>query len=144
MKMNNERQKNLGAAIRERRRALNMTQTSLADKAGINRSHLSLIETGEHRPTRKTVQEIARALDITPEALEWTGDYLAELSQVSERKIYPGLKELLNDPDAITLYKITEEEQRILRSIRLQWNNPSKQFFLQALLDYRNSRKKEE
>jgi hypothetical protein len=63
---------------------------------------------------------------------------------VSERKIYPGLKELLNDPDAITLYKITEEEQRILRSIRLQWNNPSKQFFLQALLDYRNSRKKEE
>jgi transcriptional regulator with XRE-family HTH domain len=112
----------------------------LAEKAGIDRSHLSLIESGEHHPTKRTVEKIAQALDCTPEELQWTGDYLAGLSQISYRKIYPGLRELLNDADALTLYKISEEEKRALLSIRLQWNNPSKQFFIQALLDYRRSR----
>ena len=133
--------KQLGAAIRERRKFLNLTQLNLAKTAGINRSHLSLIETGEHRPSKRTLSEIARALDTTAEELESTGEFLAEAARTIRGRMYPGLWELLNDPDAITLYQITEEEKRILRTIRLQWNNPSKGFFIQALLDYRNSRK---
>jgi transcriptional regulator with XRE-family HTH domain len=134
----------LGSAIREKRRERGFTQFDLSEKAGLDRSHLSLIESGEHHPTKRTVEKIALALDCTPEELQWTGDYLAGLSQISYRKIYPGLRELLNDADALTLYKITEEEKLALLSIRLQWNNPSKQFFIQALLDYRRSRNKRE
>ncbi len=119
---------------------MGMTQQALADKAGINRSHLSLIETGEHHPTKRTVEEIARALKTTPEDLQWVGDYLAELDELSSQHLYPGLRELLEDPTAVMLYNITEDEKRILKSIRLQWKNPSKDFFLQALLDYRRSR----
>ena len=137
------RNRRTGAALRERRRLLEMTQAELADKAGINRSHLSLIETGEHRPTKSTMQRLAEALDISPETLEYTGDYLAELAEMSEDSMYPGLRELLDDRKEVLRYNITEEEKRILRSIRLQWKNPSKQFFIEALLDYRISREKE-
>ena len=139
--MTNDYKKQLGAAIRERRKFLNQIQSDLAKTAGINRSHLSLIETGEHRPSKRTLSEIARALDTTAEELESTGEYLADAAKTSGGRMYPGLWELLNDPDAMTLYQITEEEKHILRTIRLQWNNPSKGFFIQALLDYRNSRK---
>ena len=117
-----------------------MTQAELSERSGINRSHLSLIESGEHRPTKDTVEAIAGALETTPEDLKWTGEYLAEMENFSDSRMYPGLRELMNDKKAMTLYKISEDEKRILRSIRLQWKNPSKQFFIDALLDYRLSR----
>ena len=134
-----ELKRRLGAAVRERRRLKKMKQADLAEAAGINRSHLSLIESGEHRPTEDTIGKIAAALETTPENLEWTGEYLAGLSEIDGGRMYPGLAELLNDPDEIRRYKITEEEQNALRTIRLQWRNPSKQFFLEALFDYRLS-----
>jgi len=137
-----QQSRNLGAAIRERRRLLNMTQADLAKKADINRSHLSLIESGEHHPNRSTLSSLAEALDTTPDGLKYTGDYLGAVKEVSDTDIYPGLQELLNDRKEVIMYNITEEEIRILRSIRLQWKNPSKQFFLEALLDYRLSREK--
>jgi len=140
--MNKANSKKLGAAIREKRRACGMTQNQLSDRAGINRSHLSLIETGEHHPTHKTVSEIARVLKCTPEDLLWVGDYLADINEQTANRIYPGLRELLDDPTAVMLYNITDEEKRILKTIRLQWKNPSKEFFLQALLDYRKNRER--
>ena len=131
----------LGAAIRDRRRRLQLTQYQLSKKADINRSHLSLIESGEHHPTVRTIKSIADALITTPEGLEWTGDYLATIDDVPRHRVYPGLRELFDDEKAMTLYKISPEEKRVLQSIRLQWNNPSKQFFEDALLDYRLSKK---
>ena len=133
----------LGAAIRDRRRRLKLTQYLLSIKADINRSHLSLIESGEHHPTVRTINAIAEALNTTPEGLEWTGDYLATIDDVPRQKMYPGLRELFEDEKTMTLYKISPEEKRVLQSIRLQWKNPSKQFFEDALLDYRLSNKKE-
>ena len=138
-----ELQRRLGGAIRERRRRLNFTQSRLAELAGVNRSHLSLIESGEHLPTKKTIAEIARALDTTPAELEWSGEFLASIAEAAEGRLYPGLAELLNDPREVMKYRITEEEKAVLKTIRLQWRNPSKQFFIDALLDYRLSRERE-
>ena len=134
----------LGAAIRDRRRRLRLTQSQLSKRADINRSHLSLIESGEHHPNARTIEAIARALNTTSEGLEWTGDYLATIDEIPKQKMYPGLRELLEDEKTMTLYKISAEEKRVLQSIRLQWKNPSKQFFEDALLDYRLSKKNED
>ena len=134
----------LGAAIRDRRRRLKLTQYLLSVKANINRSHLSLIESGDHHPTARTIQAIANALNTTPEGLEWTGEYLSTIDEVPKHKVYPGLRELYDDKKMMTLYKISPEEKRVLQSIRLQWKNPSKQFFEDALLDYRLSKKNED
>jgi hypothetical protein len=55
--------------------------------------------------------------------------------------MYDGLAELLQDESQRLMMNITEEEVELLRTIRLNSRiRPSKQFFIQALLDYRKSK----
>jgi hypothetical protein len=55
--------------------------------------------------------------------------------------MYEGLAELLQDESQVLLMNITDEEKEILRTIRLNSRiRPSKQFFIQALLDFRKSK----
>ncbi len=50
--------------IRELRAAQGLTQTELAQKAGIPQSHVSRLENAEHSPTHLTLEKIARALGV--------------------------------------------------------------------------------
>jgi ribosome-binding protein aMBF1 (putative translation factor) len=47
--------------IRDARKAVKLTQAELAAAAGIQQSHISRIERGEHSPTRLTLERIAKA-----------------------------------------------------------------------------------
>ncbi|WP_156993769.1 helix-turn-helix domain-containing protein [Terriglobus sp. TAA 43] len=55
----------LGMRIRERRVAKNWTQTDMAVYLGLNRGHISDIETGKREAGIITLQIIARGLDTT-------------------------------------------------------------------------------
>lgn len=59
----------LGAAIRERRLALALSQEAIADAAGIDRSHMGKIERGERNVTLLNVIKIAVALRCTAASL---------------------------------------------------------------------------
>ena len=59
----------LGRVVRERRRRTEMSQESLADAAGIDRSHMGKIERGERNVTLLNLKRIAVALDVTLSAL---------------------------------------------------------------------------
>ncbi len=59
----------LGAAVRGRRKALEISQESLALLAGIDRSHMGRIERGERNVTLLNLLRIADALDCQPSAL---------------------------------------------------------------------------
>lgn len=52
----------LGAAVRARRKALQMSQEALADYAGIDRSHMGKIERGERNVSILNVERIATAM----------------------------------------------------------------------------------
>jgi transcriptional regulator with XRE-family HTH domain len=54
--------KELGKRIRVLREAGGMKQSDLAEALGLNRSHLSEIETGKRAPGLMTLQIIARGL----------------------------------------------------------------------------------
>ena len=56
----------LGQSIRVRRMAMGLSQETLADAAGIDRSHMGKIERGERNVTILNVIRIATALDRTP------------------------------------------------------------------------------
>jgi len=58
-----------GAPIRSARKCLNVTQASLAEKAGINAAVLSEIERGIRVPDPATRDRIAHALDADTEHL---------------------------------------------------------------------------
>jgi transcriptional regulator with XRE-family HTH domain len=60
-----------GAQVRFRRRAREMTQAQLAERAGVSRATIARIETGEANPDLDTMSKIARGLGVpTAELLE--------------------------------------------------------------------------
>lgn len=53
--------------VRERRKALRLTQTELAELAAVDQSEISRLETGQGNPTEDTLTRVAGALNA-----EWT------------------------------------------------------------------------
>jgi len=47
------------------RTELNLSQKELADKIGINQSHISRLENGRHNPSIQFLQKVATGLDKT-------------------------------------------------------------------------------
>ncbi|MEO9335756.1 helix-turn-helix transcriptional regulator [Pseudomonas guguanensis] len=58
-----------GAAVRALRMERGIAQESLANLAGIERSHMGKVERGEHMPTLAIIFKIAGALDCSTAAL---------------------------------------------------------------------------
>ncbi|MEO2089972.1 MAG: helix-turn-helix domain-containing protein [Gemmataceae bacterium] len=54
------------ARVRELRMAAGLTQEALAVRAGLHRTHVSLIERGERSVRLETVQQLATALGVAP------------------------------------------------------------------------------
>lgn len=58
-----------GNLIRRRRAEKGLGQEKLADKAGIHRTHVSLLERGKRMPTLEVVRKLAAGLDTTMASL---------------------------------------------------------------------------
>jgi transcriptional regulator with XRE-family HTH domain len=54
----------LGAAIRERRTFLRISQEELAVRSGLHRTYLSDVERGARNPSIKIIEKIAQALQV--------------------------------------------------------------------------------
>lgn len=54
----------LGAAITEARSKAGLTQTELAERAGLDASVLSALEQGQYKPTSNELSRLAQALGI--------------------------------------------------------------------------------
>lgn len=65
----------LGRRIKRRRQFLDLSQESLAERAGINRTQISLFENGERMPLTVTLVKLAAALEVSVSQLlvgvEW-------------------------------------------------------------------------
>lgn len=61
-KLHNQALIRLGGAIRQRRKALGLSQETVSFEAEIDRSYLSQVESGEKNPTYLVLLKIARAL----------------------------------------------------------------------------------
>lgn len=59
----------IGSVIRRLREEKGLSQEVVSGLAGIARSHLSMIETGDKHANFETLWKISNALDIAPHAL---------------------------------------------------------------------------
>lgn len=59
----------LGAIIRDHRTALNLSQSQLADLAGLDRTYISMVEREKKCPTIDTLAKISVALGTKPSNL---------------------------------------------------------------------------
>ena len=55
----------LGKIIREKREARHLTQVGLAEKAGVDRNYIGMVERGERNPSYLSLQKIAKGLGLT-------------------------------------------------------------------------------
>jgi transcriptional regulator with XRE-family HTH domain len=90
----------LGEYIKELRHRQCLTQRQLAEKAGVDFSYLSKIENNrlEHTPSIKTLQDLARVLEV--DELE-----LMELAN----KVPPVLEVIARDKDAMRFFRRATE-----------------------------------
>lgn len=58
-----------GNVIRRRRLALDLGQEALADKAGLHRTYISMLERGQRTPSLEVVSRLATALGTTMASL---------------------------------------------------------------------------
>ncbi|MGV9314496.1 helix-turn-helix domain-containing protein [Streptomyces sp. NPDC003691] len=59
----------VGTAVRRRRRALDLTLASVAERSGLSVPFLSQIENDRARPSRRSLQRVAEALETTADRL---------------------------------------------------------------------------
>ncbi len=62
-------QQRFGSIIRNRRTKIGLGQEALADKAGLHRTHVSLLERGKRMPTLEVVRKLAAALETSMASL---------------------------------------------------------------------------
>ena len=74
-----QQRERLGMRIKMLRENEGLTQVQLAERAGIQPSHLSRIEAGKYAVTFETVQAIAEALGMTVDIIDTR---LADLAQL--------------------------------------------------------------
>jgi transcriptional regulator with XRE-family HTH domain len=135
----------VGSSIRLARLQARLNQEELAALAGINRTYLSQLENGHSSPTLDVLARVAKALGIETTALI-SQPHAARASEpshetIDSETIYPGLLEFLNDERNRLLMNPTPQEIEELKRIRfLGSHRPSKQFFIDALFEYRRSR----
>ncbi len=87
--MNNYK-KLLGAKIKEKRKAKNLTQEQLAELVEIGTPNISYIENGKFYPTVETLEKICKALNVKPFEL-----YMFD----SEKSILEMKSEMINELD---------------------------------------------
>lgn len=61
--------KKFGDNVKKVREDQDMTQEELANKAGLHRTQISLIERGERAPRLDTIERLAKALGVQPSKL---------------------------------------------------------------------------
>jgi transcriptional regulator with XRE-family HTH domain len=96
----------LGEYIKEQRRFAQYTLRQLAEVTGVSNPYLSQIERGLRKPSAEVLQQIAKALRISAEALYVRAGILE--ARDSDRSVADAL---LADPS------ITERQKRVLLDI---------------------------
>src|ERR1017187_1676525 len=78
---------NYSKAIRVARSLADISQGQLADKAEIDRSYLSMIESGKRKPSIETIERIAKALKLPFHLLSLLGSEEADVKRASQEHI---------------------------------------------------------
>jgi transcriptional regulator with XRE-family HTH domain len=96
----------LGEFIRQQREVANVSVRRLAELAGVSNPYLSQIERGLRRPSAEILQQLAKALKISVEALYVRAGLLSE----DESAALPSVREAISRDPLLT----AEQKQALL------------------------------
>jgi transcriptional regulator with XRE-family HTH domain len=107
--------------LKARRKALGLTQQSLATKLGIRASHVALLESARRRPSLGLLVRLAVTLgadgrDLFVLAYPEARVLLAP-SRERPRKTNPSWRRLINNPTLLARYHVTRREVEALQHL---------------------------
>jgi transcriptional regulator with XRE-family HTH domain len=114
-------QRKLAALLKGRRKALGMTQNSLAKKLTVKPSHVALLESGRRRPSLALLVRLSVTLGVDgqevlllayPEAKK-----LIAPPGGQSRKLSPSWQRLFNNSALLARYRVTRRELDALRHL---------------------------
>jgi transcriptional regulator with XRE-family HTH domain len=128
----------LGERVKSCREGLGLTQRSLAEKLGVEASHVAFIEGGRRKPSLKLVARLADILALDkqqllvlahPEAKE----LIREATHEKPRKGSPSWRRFIENHELLARYNVTDRELRALESLSLLGTVRSAKEFLAIL-----------
>jgi transcriptional regulator with XRE-family HTH domain len=128
----------LGNLVKSRREGLGLTQRSLAQKLGVEASHVAFIESGRRKPSLRLVARMADTLRVDrqnllilahPEAKA----LLAEPKPEPGRKAAPSWQRFIKNHELLARYHVTDRELQALEHLSLLGSVHSAKEFLAIL-----------
>ena len=114
----------LGELLKARREGLGLTQRRLAEKLGVEASHVAFIESGRRRPSLRLVAKIADALGLDRQQLLILAHPEAK-ALIAETKSKPpknttlSWQRFIKNHELLTRYHVTERELHALENLSL-------------------------
>ena len=102
----------LGSFLRSQRRLANLSLRQMAERTKVSNAYLSQIERGLHVPSMRVLQSIARALDLSADAMLAQAGLMEDDPSGSERPITPTTEAAIR-ADA----NLTEDQKGALLSV---------------------------
>jgi transcriptional regulator with XRE-family HTH domain len=128
-----------GELLKTRRQALGFTQRLLADKLGVEPSHVAFIESGRRKPSLKLVARIADALGINRQELVVLAHpevkvLLSGTKPEPRRKPSLSWQRFSKNSRLLTRYHVTKRELQVLEQVALLGTAVSEKGFLAILM----------
>jgi len=128
----------LGEFLRARREALGFTQRSLAQKLGVEASHVAFIESGRRKPSLKLVARIADTLgldrqDVLILAHPEAGVLLSPTESEPGKKPPLSWQRFIKNSALLARYHVTKPELQVLEHLSLLGTAISTKEFLAIL-----------
>ena len=134
MKNTNE----FGKLMKTRREGLGLTQRVLAEKLGVEASHVAFIESGRRKPSLKLIARMADILGLDrqnvlvlahPDAKE----LINEPQPDNNKKAAPGWRKFINNQELLARYHVSNRELRVLEELSFLGSVQSPKEFLAIL-----------
>jgi len=128
----------LGDFLKTRRGALGLTQRALAQKLGVEASHVAFIESGRRKPSLKLVARIADTLGLDRQEVMVLAHPEAKALLASEQPESPkrttvSWRRFIKDDALLARYHVTKRELEVLEHMSLLGTALSAKEFLAIL-----------
>lgn len=128
----------LGDLLKTRREGLGVTQRQLAQRLGVEASHVAFLESGRRKPSLKLVAKLADALGLDrqellilahPEAKE----LIAEAASAKSKNTAPSWRRFITNQQLLARYCVTNRELQVLEHLSMLGTVHSAKEFLAIL-----------
>jgi transcriptional regulator with XRE-family HTH domain len=114
----------LGELLKARREGLGLTQRRLAEKLGVEASHVAFIEGGRRKPSLRLVAKIADTLGLDRQQLLILAHpeakaLIAEANSKPPKKTSPSWQRFIKNHELLARYHVTNRELHALENLSL-------------------------